>query len=162
MLLLALVLLPLLGALGAYLHRAEAHRTAWLVLVAALHLVLVGLVWMAPPPAVLDGWIAVDALGLIILTLASLLFFVSALYTVGYLRRESPRGGRAFVSCVLAFLAAVSLVALSHHFAVLWIALEASTLAVAPLIFHRHDRRSLEAVWKRRRLREPGRSCWRT
>ncbi len=150
MLLLALVLLPVLGALGAYLHRAEAHRTAWLVSVAALHLVLVGLVWTAPPPppALLDGWIAVDALGLIILTLASLLFFVAALYTVGYLRRESPRGGRAFVSCILAFLAAVSLVALSHHFAVLWIALEASTLAVAPLIFHRHDRRSLEAVWK--------------
>ena len=150
MLLLALVLLPLLGALGAYLHRAEVRRTAWLVSVAALHLVLVGLVWMAPPPpaAVLDGWIAVDALGLIILTLASVLFFGSALYTVGYLRRESPRGGRAFVSCILAFLAAVSLVTLSHHFAVLWIALEASTLAVAPLIFHRHDRRSLEAVWK--------------
>ncbi len=40
MLLLALVLLPLLGALGAYLHRAEVHRTAWLVSVAALHLVL--------------------------------------------------------------------------------------------------------------------------
>lgn len=148
MLLLGLVLLPALGALGAYLHRAEARRTGWLVAVAALHLLLVGLVWMAPPPAVLDGWIALDALGLIILTLASMLFFVAALYTVGYLRRESPRSGRAFVSCILAFLAAVSLVALSHHFAVLWIALEASTLAVAPLIFHRHDRRSLEAVWK--------------
>ncbi|HYK82088.1 MAG TPA: proton-conducting transporter membrane subunit [Gemmatimonadales bacterium] len=148
MLLTALVLLPVLGALGAYLHRAEARRTAWLVSVAALHLLLVGLVWMAPPPAVFDGWIAVDALGLIILTLASLLVCVAALYTVGYLRRENPRGGRAFVSCILAFLAAVSLVALSHHFAVLWIALEASTLAVAPLIFHRHDRRSLEAVWK--------------
>ena len=30
----------------------------------------------------------------------------------------------------------------------LWVGLEATTLAVAPLIFHRHDRRSLEAVWK--------------
>lgn len=148
MLLLALVLLPALGALGAYLHRADAWRTAWLVSVAAIHLSLVGLVWTARPSAVFGGWIAVDALGLIVLTLASVLFFVAAVYTVGYLRRESPRGGRAFVSCVLAFLAAVSLVALSHHFALLWIALEASTLAVAPLIFHRHDRRSLEAVWK--------------
>ncbi|HTI05205.1 MAG TPA: proton-conducting transporter membrane subunit [Gemmatimonadales bacterium] len=148
MLLLALVLLPALGALGAYLHRAEARRTAWLVAVAAIHLALVTLVWTTPPPAVFSGWIAVDALGLIVLTLTSLLFFVAAIYTVGYLRRESPRGGRAFVSCVLAFLASVSLVALSHHFAVLWIALEASTLAVAPLIFHRRDRRSLEAVWK--------------
>ena len=148
MLLLALVFLPTLGALGAYLHRAEARRTAWLVSIASVHLVLVGLVWATPHPAVLSGWIAVDALGLIVLTLTSVLFFVAAIYTVGYLRRENPRGGRAFVSCVLAFLAAVSLAALSHHFAVLWIALEASTLAVAPLILHRHDRRSLEAVWK--------------
>src|SRR6185503_18395567 len=29
-----------------------------------------------------------------------------------------------------------------------WIGMEATTLAVAPLIYDRHDRRSLEAVWK--------------
>jgi len=68
--------------------------------------------------------------------------------TVGYLRRASPRGGRAFASCLLAFLGAATLVAVSHHFALLWVGLEGTTLAVAPLIFHRHDRRSLEAVWK--------------
>jgi hydrogenase-4 component F len=49
---------------------------------------------------------------------------------------------------MLGFLAAASLVTLSHHFALLWIGLETTTLAVAPLIYHRHDRRSLEAVWK--------------
>ena len=32
--------------------------------------------------------------------------------------------------------------------AVLWVGMEATTLAVAPLVFHRRDRRSLEAVWK--------------
>jgi hydrogenase-4 component F len=49
---------------------------------------------------------------------------------------------------MLGFLAAASLVALSHHLALLWIGMETTTLAVAPLIFDRSDRRSLEAVWK--------------
>src|SRR6266568_7867914 len=148
MLLLALVFLPALGALGAYAHRVVAYRTAWLVSVAALHLVLVGDAWIDPPPSVLNGWLALDALGLVVLTTVSGLFAVVAVYAVGYLRRENPRGGRAFVSCLLAFLASASLVSVSHHLALLWVGMEATTLAFAPLIFHRHDRRSLEAVWK--------------
>jgi hydrogenase-4 component F len=73
---------------------------------------------------------------------------MSAIYAVGYLRRENPRGGRAFVSCLLAFLASASLVTLSQHLGVLWVGMEATTLSLAPLIYHRADRRSLEAVWK--------------
>src|SRR6266705_3354096 len=148
MLLLALVFLPALGALGAYAHRVVAYRTAWLVSVAALHLVLVGDAWIDPPPPVLNGWLADDPLGLVVLSLVSVLFFVLAAYAVGYLRVENPRGGRLFVSCLLAFLAAASLVVLSHQMGLLWVGMEATTLALAPLIFHRHDRRSLEAVWK--------------
>src|SRR6266571_377593 len=140
MILLALIAVPALAAVGAYAHRAAEWRTPWLVLGAVA--------WGSPVEPVLQGWLALDALGLIVLSTVSLLFAVVASYTVGYLRRESPRGGRAFVSCLLAFLAAASLVALSHHFVLLWVGLEATTLAVAPLIFHRHDRRSLEAVWK--------------
>ena len=148
MVLLALVALPVLGALGAYAHRPVAYRTAWLVSVATLHVLLVGEAWIDPPPPVLDGWLALDPLGLVVLTTVSVLFAVVAVYAVGYLRRENPRGGRAFVSCLLAFLASASLLSLSHHLALLWVGMEATTLAFAPLIFHRHDRRSLEAVWK--------------
>lgn len=148
MVLVALVVLPALAAVGAYAHRAPEWRAPWLGLGAALHLGLVIFAWISPPPPLFDGWLALDALGLVVLTTVSVLFAVVASYTVGYLRRENPRGGRAFVACLLAFQAGASLVALSHHFALLWVGLEAMTLAVAPLIFHRHDRRSLEAVWK--------------
>src|SRR6266702_4568415 len=148
MMLLALVFLPALGAVGAYAHRVLAYRTAWLVSVAALHVVLVSDTWIDPPPPALNGWLALDALGLVVITTVSVLFAVVALYAVGYLRRENPRGGRAFVSCLLAFLASASLVSMSHHLALLWVGMEATTLAFAPLIFHRHDRRSLEAAWK--------------
>ncbi len=148
MILLALFLVPGFAALGAYVHKETAFRTGWLVAAALVHTALVGAVWANPAKPVLGGWIAADPIGLIVLSVVSGLFLGAALYAVGYLRRENPRGGRAFVSCLLAFLAAASLVTLSQHLGVLWVGMEATTLSVAPLIYHRHDRRSLEAVWK--------------
>lgn len=146
--LVALVLVPLLGGLVAYGRWSARQRVAWLLGAAAVHLGLAGSLWWSPSGPALGGWLAADPLGLVVLTLVSVLFAVLAAYAVGYLRVENPRGGRLFVSCLLAFLGAASLVSLSHQMGLLWVGLEATTLAVAPLIFHRHDRRSLEAVWK--------------
>jgi hydrogenase-4 component F len=144
MLLAALVLVPALGAAGAY--GRPARHGAWLVAVAAIHLALVAAAWAAAPGPILDGWLALDPMGLVVLSVVSVLFFVVATYGVGYLQRE--RSGRAFATWLLAFLAAASLVAVSHHLALLWVGMEGTTLALAPLIFQRRDRRSLEAVWK--------------
>jgi len=146
--LVALVLVPLLGALVTSGPWTARQRVSWLLGVAGLHLGLVASLWPRPAGPALAGWLAVDPLGLVVLTLVTVLFFLLSAYAVGYLRVENPRGGRLFVSCLLAFLAAASLVAVSHQLGLLWVGLEATTLAVAPLIFHRHDRRSLEAVWK--------------
>lgn len=144
MLLAALILVPALGAASAY--GRPARHGAWLVSVAGVHLSLVAAAWIAAPGPILDGWIALDPMGLVVLTVVSVLFFVTATYAVGYLRYE--RGGRGFASWLLAFLAAASLVAESHHLALLWVGMEGTTLALAPLVFQRRDRRSLEAVWK--------------
>jgi hydrogenase-4 component F len=144
----SLVFLPLLAAAAAYAHRSPRFRSAWLLVAAFAHVALLASLWIVPAGPAFSGWLAVDALGLVILTVVSVLFAVVAVYAVGYLGAESPRGGRAFVSCLLAFLATTSLVALSHHLALLWVGMEATTLALAPLVYHRHDRRSLEAVWK--------------
>lgn len=144
MVLLALFLVPALGAAGAYARGTR--QSGWLVWVAAIHLLLVATAWWAPPAAVLDGWLALDPLGLVVLSIVSVLFLVVATYAVGYLSRE--RTGRGFASWLLAFLATASLVAVSHHLALLWVGMEGTTLALAPLIFQRRDRRSLEAVWK--------------
>jgi hydrogenase-4 component F len=143
--------LPLLaGGVSFALPAQHARRVRVGILVgaAAAHLVLVATLWIAPATPAFRGWLAADALGLVILTLTTTLFFFTALYTVGFLQRERPRGGRVFITGLLGFLAAATLVTLSQHLALLWVGLEATTLALAPLVFHRHDRRSLEAVWK--------------
>jgi len=161
--LLVAVLLPAAAGVVALLVRGDAARRALLLLAAAAHAALVGSWWISRPAPAFDGWIAVDALGLLVITIASALFLVASVYGIGYLARESPglhrdlfQRGRVFtnepeavfVGALLFFLAAMSLAAVSHHFGLLWVAIEATTLTSAPLIyFHRHQR-SLEATWK--------------
>ncbi len=45
-------------------------------------------------------------------------------------------------------MAMMTLVALSHHLGLMWVAMEATTLASAPWIYFNRNPRSLEATWK--------------
>jgi hydrogenase-4 component F len=148
MLLPGLILLPAFSALVAYLGRTSRVRNVLLLATGAAHTAGVAWLWGHPELSAFGGWLAVDALGLLVLTIVSVLFLAICTYAVGFLGLDRPRGGRVFITCLLAFLAAASLVSLSHHLALVWIGMEATTLSLAPLVFHRHDRRSLEAVWK--------------
>lgn len=164
---LALILLPALAGSLAFFVKSDATRRALLVAVALVHLALVGAAWVARPAPLFSGWLGLDATGLLIVTIASALFAAAAVYAVGYLAREraGDHGGGArkdwdegflftnepeavFTGCLLWFLATMSLVASSRHLGILWVAIEATTLTSAPLLyFHRHAR-SLEATWK--------------
>jgi hydrogenase-4 component F len=151
--LLVLCAIPLataLAVLGLPAFRGRRVPVALLAVVAAAHLALVASLWVSPaaPGGALGGWLAADPLGLTVLTLTSVLFLVTVTYAVGYLRHEKPSSARVFAGGLLAFLAAASVVALAHHLAMLWVGMEATTLSVAPLVFLRRDRRSLEATWK--------------
>jgi hydrogenase-4 component F len=115
MVLLILILLPAAAAGAAYLVRPVRLRSVLLIGTALVHVVLAGSLWVGPVAPALRGWLAIDPLGLLVLSLVSILFLVIAVYAVGFLQAESPRGGRVFVSGLLAFLAAATLVAVSHH-----------------------------------------------
>ena len=159
---LALFGFPFWGGCTAFLLRTDRSRRILLLACAILHLFLTMAAWKVQLRPELNGWLALDTLGLLFLTLISLLFMAAALYAVGYLRRESH--GRikdfeegvlfsnepeaVFIGCLLFFLGTMTLVTLSQRFGLLWVAIEATTLSSAPLIyFHRHHR-SLEAAWK--------------
>ncbi len=159
---LALVLVPALAGLAAFAVRADGVRRALLAGTACVHAALAAAAFARPPREALGGWLALDAPGLLFLGLTSGLFLAAAVYAIGYLRQETP-GARhdmeealfftnlpeaVFTGCLLLFLAMMTLVTVSHHLGLLWVAVEATTLSSAPLIyFHRHHR-SLEATWK--------------
>jgi len=144
----ALCLAPLLVALAALALPARVERS-WLVpLGAAVHLALVVVALVGDTPVAFGGWLALDPLGRIVLPLVSGLFFACSLYVPDYLRQRSEERHRVFCAALLAFLAMMTLIILSHHLGLMWVALEANTLVSAPLLYFNRNRRSLEATWK--------------
>ncbi len=159
---LTLVILPLLAGLLAFVLPQPVLRRGLLIGTALMHAAITAVCWKATPTPALDGWLALDAAGLLFLSITSFLFLMVSFYVAGYLGQEANRRAMdpeegflfdnapeaAFIGCLLLFLAAMTLVTVSQHFGLLWVAIEATTLASAPLIyFHRHHR-SLEATWK--------------
>lgn len=146
---LALILIPALAGLFAFFSRSVGVRRGLLVAAAGCHSVLTGFCWWQRPEPMFAGWLAVDAAALLFLSVTSALFLAAAIYAVGYLHSEvghqvtdDEEGflfGNApeavFVGCLLMFLAAMTFVAVSQHFGLLWIAIEATTLASAPDLF---------------------------
>ncbi|MGE3807636.1 MAG: proton-conducting transporter membrane subunit, partial [Gemmataceae bacterium] len=78
----------------------------------------------------------------------SLLFFLCSLYAPGYLALRPERSNRVFCANLLATQAMMTLVTLSHHLGLMWVAMEATTLVSSPSIYFNHNARSLEATWK--------------
>jgi hydrogenase-4 component F len=110
----------------------------------------------------LGGWLALDAVGRLILNIVSGVFLAVSRYSIVYLRREAQNAPAeegedaglvnapeaVFTGCTLAAMATMTMISLSHHLGLLWVAVEGTTLATAPLLyFHKHSR-SLEATWK--------------
>jgi len=143
-----LVLLPLFCGIAAFILPSDRFRPWLLPVCGLLHLGFTLALLIAGVPFPAGKWIGVDALSRLILLLVSLLFCCCSLYGVGYLRYRLAWGNRIFVTCLLLFLAAMSLAAMARHFGVLWVAVEATTLASAPLIYYNRNRLSIEATWK--------------
>jgi hydrogenase-4 component F len=147
-----LILFPLVMAAVTIALPSNRWRP-WLLPVGALgHLGLVAAVIFQPGDggvvAGLGGWLLLDALGKVVLGFLSVLFFLCSLYAPGYLALRADRPNRVFCANLFVVLAMMTLVTLSHHLGLMWVAMEATTLASAPLLYFNHNARSLEATWK--------------
>jgi hydrogenase-4 component F len=145
------VAVPALVAVAAAFTGAVHLQLGALIGVALVHLLSTMALWRYGTAAGIGGLIGLDALGLLVLSLVSLLFLAASIYSVPYLRdgtHDEAAAPRRFVPCLLAFLAAMSLVTVSRNLALLWAAVEATTLASAPLIYFYRRPGSLEAAWK--------------
>ncbi len=144
----ALVLVPLALA-GLAWFAPDGRLRRWLIPTgAAVHAALTLAILRNPPPPALDGWLVVGPLGRLVLGFISAYYLLCSLYAPGYLAEHPDRNQKHFCAAMLFFLSMMTLIILSHHLGVMWVAMEATTLAAAPLVYFNHTPRSLEATWK--------------
>src|SRR5262245_32459124 len=143
-----LVCLPVAWAAVAFAVPSNRWRPWVLPLGALAQLVLAARSLQEPALTGWGNWLNLDPLAKIFLALISVLFFLCACYAPGYLAQRSQRNNRVLCACLLLSLAMMTLIILSHHLGLMWVAMEATTLISAPGLYFNHNPRSLEATWK--------------
>jgi hydrogenase-4 component F len=140
-------ILPILIGLAALFTPTSLGRG--MPLVAALfHLQLTAMAWFGQLPVYTEGFFSAEPIGLLVLLVTSFVFLCIAVYAICYVREAEMENEPIFHGCMLLFLGTMSMVTLADHPIVLWIAIEATTLLSAPLIYLHHSREALEATWK--------------
>ena len=145
---LLVILLPFVGALVAYALRSDRRRPTVLVATALGHLVVAAAILGGLVPAPDGNWLWLDPPGRVVLGLVSVLFFGCAVYAHGYLRFRAGRPNRVFVASVMGLAGSLTVAICARHVGLMWVAIEASALVAAPLIYFNHNPRSIEATWK--------------
>lgn len=148
----ALVVLPIaacivLAVATATLHLRFLSRYAVVTAAAVILGAGIGLIPVvldARTPTALDGLLRVDALSAFMLTVVGAVGLTAAWGALDPLR---PRDHLYSVLALL-FLGAMSTAVLADNLGVLWVAVEATTIATAFLVGHHRTRRAVEAAWK--------------
>jgi hydrogenase-4 component F len=142
------VFLPLAAAGVAWLIPSDRARPLVLPVTAAAHLALTFFLIRNLETLHAGEWVQLDALGAVTLGIVSVLFATCSAYAPAYLTLRIDRGNRIFCACMLVMLGMTSLIVLAQHLGLLWVAVEATTLTTAPLVYFNRNARSLEATWK--------------
>jgi hydrogenase-4 component F len=100
------------------------------------------------------GLLRVDALSAYMVIVVGVVTLLATSYGVAYVDRElahghtTAAGARAYGVLVQLFVAAMLAALVASNLGVLWVAVEATTIATAFLVGYRRTRASLEASWK--------------
>jgi hydrogenase-4 component F len=99
----------------------------------------------------LDEWLTCDALGALVLALVALVGFTAALFSWGYIANRSQHGERniqRYYGLYNLFVLSMLAVPLLANVALMWIAVELTTLLSAFLVGYEDTPEALEAAWK--------------
>ncbi|MFO7172451.1 MAG: hydrogenase 4 subunit F [Bacillota bacterium] len=153
-----LLAVPLLTALGAFVSRsramAEAVHLAGSTVLLGLSLALGGQVLAGGSLAALEDLLHADALSAVLVLIIGTVGFLAGLYSVGYLRHDlaagetDEKGLRSYYGFYHLLLFTTVLAALSNNIAILWAAVEGTTLASAFLVGFYRRKTAQEAAWK--------------
>lgn len=147
-----LILLPLFVAVLCYLIKNIRLQYSLSLMVSAIHLIaslLIFIDWYKPN---LPFFFSTDALSKLFLLVLSNVYFWVVLVSFSFLKRQvssKAKQGQQYYFLLLNFyLFANTAAILSNHFGMYWVASEATTLSVAPLIYYYRNEEALEAMWK--------------
>lgn len=105
-------------------------------------------------PISLWGWIYIDSLSVFFLLTTSVVVFASSVYSIGYMRAEveegkaSLRKAAAYYQLFNLFSLTMLVIPLINNLALVWIAIEMTTLISAFLVGFHNVKESIEAAWK--------------
>ena len=146
------ILFPLITAGLCYFVKDLRIQYGVSLVVALLHLVLSLLVFLGIYHTQLPTFFSVDSLSRLFLLILSNVYLWVVLVSFSYLKKpvmpKAEEGKKYYFSLINFYLTANSAAMLSSHFGMYWVASEATTLSVAPLIYFYRNEESLEAMWK--------------
>ncbi|MEP7034708.1 MAG: proton-conducting transporter membrane subunit [Dermatophilaceae bacterium] len=156
-----LLLLPILAPLAAAALAALLgwrRLTASVTVLAALSVLVcgaaIGLHYRSGPHFGVGRVLRADALSVTMLVVIGTVGTLATWASIGYINAEltqghtNTKGANLYGVLVPIFLAAMALAVLANNVGVMWVAIEATTVATAFLVGHRRTRSALEATWK--------------
>jgi len=106
------------------------------------------------PMIVGEGWFFIDSFNVFLVALTAFVAFTTALFSRPYMRIEKEHGKlndkrlRLYHSSYQIFIGAMFLALTTNNMGILWVAMEAATLATVLLVSLYRTPESLEAAWK--------------
>ena len=101
-----------------------------------------------------NGWFFIDSFNVFLVALTAFVAFTTSLFSRPYMRIEAEHGRlndkrlRLYHSSYQIFIAAMLLALTTNNMGILWVAMEAATLATVLLVSLYRTPASLEAAWK--------------
>ena len=164
MILFLLLLVPLAAGFSSALAQTrramERINLAGFATTLVLSVVLAGQVLRGGPVALWNAFLYADHLSALVCLLTASVALVCAVYAVGYLRADERSGAfddegpasasklRKYYTLTPLFVFAMLLVATANNLGVMWVAIEATTLASVFLVTFYGKLTSIEAAWK--------------
>ena len=157
----ALTIVPLIPIVGSVLLGFTGHRPGAGVLNIAVSFVtllaaanLTQTIVASGARFALGTWFFVDALNVFLITLTAFVGFTTALFSRPYMRierehgRMTPRRMRLYHAMYQLFIGMMLLALTTNNLGILWVTMEAATLATVLLVSVYRTAASLEAAWK--------------
>lgn len=145
------VLLFLIFKADKTLHIISVASSSVLIIAAAF---ITRKVMLSGVATALDGFFYVDSLSIIVLDIVLIIGLMASVYSVGYMNEEIRHGKlvagrlRFYYVFMYSFIFAMVLALTVKNMGIMWIAIEATTLASVFLVGFYNDRYALEAAWK--------------